>query len=157
MVALLAVMATGTGCSVGDLGAIDLLGGGDLFGGLLGGLLGGNGSAADGIYISVYNFHSKTVRAEVTFRDQAGVERVLAVTADGTSPIPSDTRGSLDIGIGDITTQADSPVTVTFTFPQDGDAQVVLDLTRDAFPTNKRVRFGVIGATDDLVGWFADP
>lgn len=137
---LLLSVAVG-GCAI-DL--VDLIGGGD-------------GGSTDAVYFSVYNFHEESVRAEVTYRDQEGVEHTRTITQeDGTSPISTLTRGSLSILVDDLTTTADDLVTVTFTFPEDGNAVVTVNIRRAWIPDNYRVRMGVLGPDADSVGWFVD-
>jgi len=109
------------------------------------------------LYFLVYNFYTKAVRAEVTYRDRDGVDHTLAVTRDGVSPIPANTHGTLEIACSRVTTQQDATLTVTFTFPEDGGAQVVKTIQRSSLPCNYRARFGVFGPSDSMVGAFIEP
>ena len=130
----------------------------DLLLGLLG--LGGGDSGSDSgdaVYFSIYNFADNSVRAEVTYRDGVGVAHTTAMLDDnGNSPIAGLRRGSLGIPVEGLTTQPDSILTVTLTFPDDNNAEVTIDIRREWIPTNYRVRIGVVGPDDDSVGWFVD-
>jgi len=129
----------------------------DLLLGLLGLDGGSGGGSSDAIYFSVYNFADNSVRAEVTYRDGVGVAHTTAMLDDdGNSPIAGLLRGSLGILVEDLTTQPDSILTVTLTFPDDNNAEVTIDIRREWLPTNYRVRIGVLGPDDDHVGWFVD-
>ncbi len=139
------LLVAGSGC---NLGIGDFLA--DLF---------GIGTTATGkLYFSVYNFSDNAVKAEVTYRDQSGVEHVQAITQNGTSPIPAGSRGTLEIDEAGITTQADSPLVVTFTFtvPGQDDVVVVIDLLRGDIATDQRARFGVLGMDAESIGLIID-
>jgi hypothetical protein len=146
------VLVTGSGCGTSSPLSLILT--------ILGGVMNGGGSSnttTDAVYISVYNFHDNPVRAEVTYRDPNGAQHTQAATTDnGTSPIPSLTRGSLTIAVSDLTTQGDSLINVVLTFPQDGDAEVTIDIRREWMTTGSRARIGVVGPDKDSVGWFID-
>jgi len=139
------LLVAGSGCSLG-------------IGDFLAGLFGGGTAAAGKLYFSVYNFSDNAVKAEVTYRDQAGVEHVLAITQGGTSPIPAGSRGTLEIDETGITTQADSPLVVTFTFtvPGQDDVVVVIDLLRGDIAANQRARFGILGMDAESIGLIID-
>lgn len=120
---------------------------------------GGSTTIPDAVYISVYNFRdaAKTLTATVTYPDRNGSDTNTSVlTSDGSTTIPGNARGETAILVSNLTTSSESPVTVTFTFPNDGDTQTTVSLTRGDLQTNKRMRFGVFGTDTDSIRWFVD-
>jgi len=127
---------------------LDVLGLQDLFGG---------SSSTDSVYFSVYNFYQNPVRAEVTYSDRDGITHTLPVAHGDTSPIPAYSRGTLTINVEDLTRQSNAVIRVTFSFPNDDNAQVFVDIQRGDLPDNCRVRMGVLGPSAEQIGWFPEP
>jgi hypothetical protein len=112
-------------------------------GDLIGGILGGGDTSEGNIYFVVYNYYSKSVKANVSFVNESGQTESYSVLYNSLSKIPPDVHATLSIPVEDFTGPSDADITVTLTFPDDANATTTLTIPRSDLNTEYRARIGV--------------